>query len=275
MAWADSTFFHPNSKHYDVPREYGLRCEDSWIPSGGETLHGWFFPAEGASPLGTVLHCHGNAANITAHFHFVAWLPEAGWNVLCFDYRGYGRSTGRMTRAGGVEDCLAALAHLRTREDVDAERIVLFGQSLGGTLAIVALTRPEAPPVAGLCIDGAFSSYRREAREVCRRSLLLRPWAGLIARHLVSDELSPSDFAERLPAIPKLFICGIADSIVDYRQTMELCERASEPKELWVLDGAEHTEVVTSRWPGGRERVLDFLNRCVGATAAAAEPRRR
>jgi fermentation-respiration switch protein FrsA (DUF1100 family) len=262
MAWADHTFYFPTRRIYDDPREQGLVAEDVTIPSGDGVLAGWFFPAVGRA-RGTVLHCHGNAGNITAHFRFVDWLPAAGWNVLTFDYRGYGRSTGKVTRANTIDDVAAALAYTRSRPDVDPDRIVVLGQSLGGSTAIVALTRPDAPQVAGLCVDGSFSSYRVEAYHVCRLSRWLRPCAGFIRRFLISDHLSPRDVVGRLAPMPKLFVCGTADVIVPFTQTVELHDLATGPKELWVIEGADHNDAFTRVISGACERVLEFFNRCV------------
>jgi len=261
MAWADGTFYCPTNIEYDRPENYDLKYEPVTIASTDDCkLAGWFFPAE--NPVGTVLHCHGNAGNITAHFKFCAWLPARGWNVLCFDYRGYGQSIGKADRQGTIDDACAALEYIRRRPDVDAHRICVFGQSLGGAVVIVALARMQLD-IAGLCIDGAFSSYRQEARFVARHTWYLAGGAPLIARWLISDDLSPIACVDRLGNYPKLFICGDRDRIVDYRQTVELFNRATEPKDLWIIPDSDHTEAATGQIEGGRERILQFLQRCV------------
>ena len=257
MALADGAFYYPTTKEYDRPEEYGLRFEDVTLPStDGVTLHGWFFSAPSA--VGTVVHCHGNAGNISAHFGFVSWLPTVGWNVLCFDYRGFGRSTGKPTRRGTVDDAAAAIAYARTREDVDPHRIFLLGQSIGGAIAVVVAARCDHD-LAGLCVEGAFASYRSEARFVTRRTWYLWAVSSLISRYLISDLLAPIDYVAALPTIPKLFICGNADPIVDYRQTVELYQAAPDPKDLWLIESSGHTEALTGEIDGGRERVLRFL----------------
>ncbi|NOX59367.1 MAG: alpha/beta hydrolase [Planctomycetes bacterium] len=261
MALVDGSFFRPTSKVYDHPENFGLRVEDVLIPSSdGVALHGWFFRAR--DPIGTIVHCHGNAGNITGHFKFIQWLPECGWNVLCFDYRGFGRSTGKITRAGAVDDTSAAIEYAINRLDIDRLRVCVFGQSLGAVVSIVALAR-EGFPIAGACFDGPFSSFRREAAFVTRRAWHLRLVSGLIARYLISDDLSAIDYVASLPMMPKLFICGTHDPIVEAQQTIDLHAKAPDPKELWVIEGSGHTEAVRGEIEGGRERVLEFFNRCV------------
>ncbi|MBI4579121.1 MAG: alpha/beta fold hydrolase, partial [Planctomycetes bacterium] len=151
---------------------------------------------------GTVLHLHGNAGNMTGHFQHVAWLPAAGWNVLCFDYRGYGESPGRTTRSGTVADAHAALDYLVARPDVDRRRIVAFGQSLGGAIGIVLVA--QRPEIRGLATDGAFESYRRIAAWHVRHSPLLLPIAWWVPRLLIGNAYDPIDHVGRIAPRPLL-----------------------------------------------------------------------
>ncbi|MFQ5491670.1 MAG: alpha/beta hydrolase, partial [Phycisphaerae bacterium] len=231
----------------------------------GLRLHGWFLPAAG--PVrGTLVHCHGNAGNITGHYRFVAWLPERGWNVLVFDYRGFGESPGRPSREGAVADVHAAVDYARARPDVDANRVVLFGQSLGGSVAIVAAA--ERDDLAGLAVEGAFASYQEEARFVCRQRWWLWGVSGLVSRWFVADGADPIYAVGRVPAVPKLFICGTADRIVDCQQTVVLHDEAGEPKELWMLEDEGHTTALIDDEPEesgmtGRARFVRFLDSTV------------
>src|SRR5258706_90463 len=136
-------FFQPH--HFQVlsPERFGLEYEDvTFTSSDGVELHGWFLPAEGPA-LGTVLQLHGNAENISTHFTSVAWMPAEGFNVFAIDYRGYGASEGVATLEGVQLDIDAAMRTLLARGDVDKNRIVIYGQSLGGALA--AYNVPHSP----------------------------------------------------------------------------------------------------------------------------------
>ncbi len=261
MALADGSFFRPTSKVYDKPDLYGIYPEDVLIPSrDGVALHGWLFHAD--RPVGTIVHCHGNAGNITAHFRFIHWLPACGWNVLCFDYRGYGRSTGRITRDGLINDTAAGIDYALNHPDIDRLRVAVLGQSIGASAAIVAIAR-EQFPLAGLVLDGPFSSYRREAHFVTQQVWYLRLVSRWIAKCLISDDHSAIDSVADLPYVPKLFICGTDDHIVEAQQTIDLHEAAPDPKDLWVIQDSRHTEAITGEIPGGQKRVLEFLNGCV------------
>ena len=155
MAIGDRLFYYPTSVVYGRPESHGLTYESVCFESGdGTALHGWFFPSDGPT-RGTIVHCHGNAGNITGHFEAVRWLPACGWNVLCFDYRGYGRSAGAPSRSGTIEDARAALRYALSRSDVDPRCVVMLGQSLGGSIGIVVAA--ECDTLRGLAVEGAFS----------------------------------------------------------------------------------------------------------------------
>jgi uncharacterized protein len=265
MPLADAFFYHPNRTEYERPSDYGLKYESVLIrTSDGLNLHGWFFPAEGRA-AGTVLHLHGNAGNTSGHFQHVAWLPAAGWNVLCFDYRGYGRSEGRISREGSLIDARAALDYLLGRPEVDGDRIVAFGQSLGGAVGIVlAAQRPE---IRGLVIDGAFDGYRHIARWHIRRNPVMLVLAWWVPWLLMGDNLDPIDHVSRISPRPLLVMHGTADSVVPVSMARRLHAAAGEPKELWLVEGANHYEAMTERAEETRPRLLRFLERCAERTS--------
>ncbi len=257
----DRFFYYPNDKVYDRPEAHGLAYEDArFTAADGTALHGWFFPAtDRTASEGTVLHLHGNAGNLTAHFHHVAWLPACGFNVLCFDYRGYGQSEGAMTRDGSIQDAHAALDWLLTRDDVDADRIAAFGQSLGGAVGIVlAAQRNE---VRGVATDGAFDSYRRIADWHIRRNPLM--WlAAWWVPMLMSDDHEPIDHVARIAPRPVFLMHGTADEVVDPTMATRLYDAAGEPKELWLAEGMDHYGAMQERPETAQARLLAFFRRC-------------
>ncbi len=261
MLGCDSFFYYPNARRYGSPEELHLRYESvSFAAGDGPRLHGWFFPAVG-DPRGTVLHLHGNAGNITGHFVHTAWLPAAGWNVLCFDYRGYGQSEGGITRAGSIADAHAALDYLLARQDIDRRRIVVFGQSLGGAIGIVLAS--ERPEIRGLAVDGAFDNYRRIVGWHIRRNPLLLAIAWWVPSLLVKTGYDPIDYVAKIAPRALLVMQGTEDHVVDPAMARRLYDAAGEPKELWLVEGADHYGAMQDRPEESHPRLLEFWGRCV------------
>ncbi len=194
---------------------------------GGPRLSGLWLPARGPA-RGTVVYCHGNRGHLLQHLPFVRWLPGLGYQVLLFDYRGYGASEGAADRPGTVADTLAAVDFALGR---DPDRTVLFGHSLGGALAIWA--GGERPAVRAVIAESTFPSYRQAA-------CCTVPALGFCVPLLVSPGFDPLDALPRLPPRPLLVIHGTADRITPLELGQELHARAAEPKHLWVIEGAGH-----------------------------------
>lgn len=264
MLGCDGLFYYPNRHEYARPKAPLSFEEVTFASSEGVRLHGWFFPACGRA-RGTVLHLHGNAGNLTGHFQHVSWLPQAGWNVLVFDYRGYGRSSGRMSRAGSIADAHAALDYLLARGDAVAGPIVAFGQSLGGAIGIVLAA--ERPEIAALAVDGAFDSYRRIASWHIRRNPLLLVSVWWLPGLLMSDTYNPIDSVARIAPRPLLIMHGQADQVVDPAMARRLYEAAGQPKELWLIPEADHYGAMQDHPDEAKARLLRFF-----ATAAASRP---
>jgi len=272
MWGCDRVFYYPDARVRGTPDEYDLAYQDVFFTtSDGVRLHGWYFPADmtignrAAKPLGTVLHLHGNAANITGHYEFVRWLPDAGYNLLAFDYRGYGRSGGTITRAGSILDAEAALAYLREHSDVDPDRIFVIGQSLGGAVATVMAARQKGK-IQALVIDGAFARYR----DIARHHVMHQPLTCAVGwwyPFLLDRQCDPIDHVAEISPTPMLFIHGERDRVVPARMGRELYEKAKEPKELWIVPGMDHYEVWEDRAEELHGRILEFFKRAAERTS--------
>ena len=254
-------FYYPDRVAYSRAEDVG--AEEVWFSAeDGTRLHGWFLPARGFRPeraerRGTVVHFHGNAQNLTSHVELVSWLPAEGYDVLAFDYRGYGRSEGQPEREGLVADGAAALAYVRSRPDVDRERVLTLGQSLGGAVSLA--TVGEGPPglVRGVAVDSTFSSYKRMGNRALGGSWLTYPLAWL----LVSGDHDPRDALDRLPPTPLLVVHGQADEVVPFEEGERLFELASEPKRFVAVPGARHLEALMT--VPGRRALVEFFDACV------------
>jgi fermentation-respiration switch protein FrsA (DUF1100 family) len=231
-ALLNSLLFFPARRLAATPAEADLDFEDVAIATGdGERLHGWWVPARAAPSAGHVLLCHGNGGNVGDRVAQVALLCGAGLDVLLFDYRGYGRSSGRPSERGTYRDARAARAALLARPELDPSRVVYLGESLGGA---VALELALAHPPAGLVLMSTFTGIR----DMARRHYAIVPEA------LVPDAY-PSLRRVRDLRAPLLVLHGDRDEIVPLLHAEELFEAAPDPKRLHVIQGVGHNDLVT------------------------------
>lgn len=252
-----STFYFPDRIKYDSPERAGLAFEPVLFNSAdGTLLSGWFLPATGiASPLqakGTVLHMHGNAQNMTAQWQYVQWVPARGYNVFVFDYRGYGQSHGKPEPKGVFEDAIAALDYLRARADIDTNKLFVFGQSLGGMIAIASVGASPAG-VRAVLAEAPFHSYTQLADD-------RMPGEGPI----VDETWSATSHVAKLAPIPLLLIHGTHDGVVPYGHSEMLLAEAREPKRLVTVEGGDHLDIMTDRY-GTRyqDMMMDFFEQAL------------
>ena len=148
------------------PDEFGLEFEDVWLEAGdGVKLHAWMmWPARWAAEQRrrrpVVVFFQENAGNMAYRLHFLKPLTRVlDCSAFILSYRGYGASGGRPSEAGLQADAAAALAHVLSRPDVDPRRVVVFGRSLGGAVAIHAAAARAAAgaPLPALVIENTFT----------------------------------------------------------------------------------------------------------------------
>lgn len=254
-ACAQNLFYQPDRVRYDTPASAGLAFEKvAFTSRDGTALVGWFIPATGypnpKGAKGTVVHFHGNAQNMSSHWHFVSWLPHHGYNVLVFDYRGYGESQGHPTPQGVMDDSNSALDYVRGRSDVDPTRLLVLGQSLGGSNAIAAVGAGNRAGVRAVVIEATFYTYSSIASEKVAGS----GW-------LMDDAYSAAHYVAQISPIPLLLIHGTADPVIPYAHSVRLLEKAHTPKTLLTVQGGGHIEAFAPRF-GDRFQaaVLDFFD---------------
>ncbi|MDP4624646.1 MAG: alpha/beta fold hydrolase [Akkermansiaceae bacterium] len=244
-------FYFPTHDIPATPKDWGFAYDEVDFKSGdGTKLHGWFLKARGDRPKGTVVFSHGNAGSIGHHLGFVMWLAEAGYQVFIYDYRGFGESDGAVNREGMVQDVSAAFEYVVKRPDVDKEKIVSYGHSLGGAKSVTALARKKLEGLRAIIIDGTFSSYQAMARVV----------GGDLGASLITDELSPRESMKQITQTPLLVIHGDKDQVVPLAQGKELFELANEPKTMFEVKGGTHGDSLARDGGAYRKRMLLWLD---------------
>ena len=228
--------FAPQKVMSYSPADYRLEWRDVNLNTpDGQLLHGWFFSAAQGNPV--ILFCHGNAGNISHRLDYIQRLVGMEFNVFIFDYRGYGRSSGKPSEKGLYIDALCAYDYLANNEKIKPEDIILLGRSLGAAAAIETATKRDA---RSLVVESGFLSVRHMAGHMGLFSLI--------------SPLLPSNYnnLEKIKniTIPKLIIHGDRDEVVPFSMGQGLFTEAHEPKYFHPVKGAGHNDTYLV---GGKE----------------------
>jgi fermentation-respiration switch protein FrsA (DUF1100 family) len=241
--------YFPARELLESPRDAGLGFEELAIDTeDGERLHGWWVATQRPHSAGHVLFFHGNAGNIGDRVLLASLLTSVGFNVVLFDYRGYGGSTGKPDEQGTYLDARAARAAMAAREGCDPGRVVYLGESLG---AAVSVELAQSVPPRALILQSPFTSLR----DVARRHYPL-------PRFLVPDAYPTIRRIHSIHA-PLLVLHGDRDTIVPVSHGRTLFGAAGQPKHLHVFPGLGHNDLlragahyadVIAQWIDGLDR---------------------
>jgi fermentation-respiration switch protein FrsA (DUF1100 family) len=215
------------------PGDIGLEYEDvSLATRDDERLHGWYVPA--TNRRGVVLFFHGNAGNISHRLDSIEIFHQLGLDTLIIDYRGYGQSTGRTNEQGTYLDALAAWKYLVDERGVPADRIVVFGRSLGG--AVGAWLGSQHTPAA-VIIESSFSSGVDMAR---------RLYPFLPVRLITRLRYPVVEYASRLEC-PVLVVHSRNDEIIPFEMGQSIYAAVKQRKSFIELRGDHNSGFFISR----------------------------
>jgi alpha-beta hydrolase superfamily lysophospholipase len=238
----DGFFYWPNTRTYDPPRSGWPDHTRIRFPStDGTELTGWFFPPSGAARNGTVIHYHGSNGNIAYTARNLLWLVEEGYGLFAFDYRGYGESEGSPDREGVLLDAEAAYDYVaKELPDIAARPIILFGQSMGGQLAIRVAANASEKPLAVIS-EATYANHADHSFDMIERMdwVSIFRWPVWLA---TSNRLS-ADQAIGDIGCPILLIHSTNDKSVRSYHSERLYNLANDPKQFWPVEVADHLTI--------------------------------
>ena len=225
-----SLIYFPHSR-VPAPAAAGLPQAEvaSFTTEDGLDLEAWFVPARQPSADRTIVVFNGNAGNRAHRGILAVSFAELGFATLLVDYRGYGGNPGLPSERGLYRDARAALRYLASRGDVNMARVVFFGESLGAAVAVELAT--EFQPSA-LILRSPFSSMTR---------IGAHHYPLLPVRQFLRDRYPSIDRIGNLTC-PLLVIAGDDDRVVPFEDTQRLFDAAHQPKQLVVIEGADHND---------------------------------
>ncbi|KAJ6013386.1 hypothetical protein N7540_007977 [Penicillium herquei] len=228
--------------------------EDLQLPTpDGETLHAYFLP----QPTGrvkrnlTIIMFHGNAGNIGHRVPIAKALQDTlKCNVMLLEYRGYGKSTGTPDEVGLKIDAQTGLDYLLQRPDTKDTKLVAYGQSLGGSVAI-NLVNTNQDKFAGLILENTFLSIRKLIP-------VLVPPARYLAR-FCHQTWQSEDWLPNIKSVPILFLSGLQDELVPPSHMAGLFSLCQSETKIWrTLPHGAHNDSVAE--PGYFEHIHGFIS---------------
>jgi pimeloyl-ACP methyl ester carboxylesterase len=247
------------------PQDLGAPYEEvSFETSDGLTLRGWYVPSKNGAAVAVV---HGSGGSRNRPVEHVRMLIRNGYGVLVFDVRGHGESDGggQALGWGAHPDAAAAAAFLESRDDVEPGRIGLLGLSMGAEIAVTAAAEDDS--YAAIVADGPSGRTFADARDsdVPTVNKFLEYGGSFVAEYAVAalSTTMPPPALTSLSARIEEPVLYIASGEVGFERTLvtKIAERSGGPSELWVIDGAGHTEGLKNFPQAYEQRVIKFFDR--------------
>lgn len=220
------------------------------LKSSGETIYGVYIKQPDSMrviPHPTIIYHHGNNDNLEFFWPRIEYLYRCGFDVLAYDYQGFGKSTGTSTTEDDLfSDARAVLDYVRSRPDVDTTFIVHYGFSLGGVGALYSAA--ELHQAHAVILEAAYAS----GEALVQSGTLLNIPGG----YLLEGEFNNKGRIGTINA-PVLILHGTNDTFIPFsRHAQPLYDHARNPKTLIAVKGADHDNVPTTM---GIQAYIDII----------------
>jgi pimeloyl-ACP methyl ester carboxylesterase len=225
-------------QEYRVPTQVtpDSLLEEFSVRSGNETIYGIHVrqPSQRRiNPQPTIVYHHGNKHHLVEYWDRVELLYRAGLDVIIYDYRGFGRSTGTSTESSLLADAQAVVEWVQSHPDIDTSFIYAYGYSLGGVPALYHAV--ELGGVRGIVLEATFAS----GSVLVRSGTVLdvpRQW-------LLAGSYDNRQRVARL-RVPILHLHGTDDPFLGYQaHAVPLLEVMPQPRTHIAVKGALHNNV--------------------------------
>lgn len=229
----DKLLFFPTKDFYEDPQSIlEVKKSDLYIPyEKGKKLHCWYFEKRESELL--VIVSHGNAGNISYRGPLIELLLQQGLSVCAYDYRGYGKSDGKPTINGVCEDGLAVFDYLVEKKNIDPEKIIVYGESLGGGISCYIASKRKC---GFIILQSTFSSLPSVAKKV------------MPVFYVVPGILLPKNKMDNISVLekkhpPLLIVHGTDDEVIPFSEALKLNKKVIEPKQFVPIKSAGHNNI--------------------------------
>lgn len=202
----------------------------------GLQLRAWYFPCAEASH--TILVCSGNTGNISLSLPYAKLLLDGGFNVLLFDYQGFGGSEGIASVMSLCTDTEAAFRYLTQQRNLKPENIGVFGISLGSILALMIANEQQAAAVA---VEDVFVPEQMLEQFGVREDdpNVMKGMAIRVAKKLLLGRVNPIHNAKACDC-PVFLMHGLNDRLLPFYGTVQVSKMLNLNSRVWLMDQAGH-----------------------------------
>lgn len=172
----------------------------------------------------TILYSHGNAQTLGSTYPYLLQLQSLGFNVLAYDYRGYGQSNGQATEQNSYQDILTAYNYAIQKLSIPTDRLIVFGRSVGGGPSTYLASQK---PIAGLILESTFTSIFRV----------------VVPFPLLPFDKFPNQARLKKVTVPLLIIHGDRDEVIPFSHGQTLFQTANPPKQFLPIPNAGHNDL--------------------------------
>jgi uncharacterized protein len=219
--------FYPGILSADYKFETGDNCEEIILTTNdGESISGLFYTGELPD---VIVYFHGNAGDLSGWQYVSEDFTSLGFNFLIIDYRGYGKSTGKITEKGLYRDADAAYQYLLDR-GFQADNIIIYGRSIGSGIAVELAARRTAK---GLILESPFSSFAALANE---KFPLFLPSFYLRFRFDNLRKINKVSY-------PIIFLHGTDDELIPASHSRKLFGTFKGNKKMILVDRGAHNDL--------------------------------
>ncbi len=251
-------YYYPKKPYYTDPKKHFSKDYEliNVTTSDRVEITGWFFKGNGKN---LVVQFHGNAENMSTHYISLLWLTDFNNDLIVFDYRGYGKSSGEPSPKGLRQDGLSILDYAYSMYQKGSyDKLIVFSQSIGGAVAMDAVAHwKHKNKIDLLVLESTFSSYSRMGSNILQRSWITYLFSPL-AYILLDTSTNPSKVLNKL-TMNKLVIHGTKDSTIPIKEGNKLFSDLPEPKSIHEIKGGGHVDAFFVNAQKYRQDFLRFV----------------
>lgn len=262
ISGCEKYFFYPQKVLYYMPETCKYAPENILVETDkGKLLHGWYFKTPVKKPKGTIFFLHGNSNNISTESVGMVWVIDKGYNLLTFDYRGYGLSEGKPNIEGVLYDGLEFVDAIMKDNMVDKRNLIIHGQSLGGAVAShIAAFSPYADKFKVLVLESTFTSWKSVSKEIASKNFFTWAWQypiswGITGKYSSLENVKISKIKNTI------IIHSKKDEMIGYKNAEKLFENAHEEKVILNDDFSAHAAIMQN--PRIQKEYLEYIEKFI------------